>query len=637
VKFTRAIGFLCAALATISASVASASVPLVEGDLVAIDYSLLRRVTEQPVSSADAISGTAVSFVSNEDYQVTYNPGLFGLGADGDAIVFDGTRDALVRIDVDSGAWQVFSGPGVGSGPALRDSSSLVVDPVVEPSGSILLIQPGDGAPAIVRIDPETGDRAVFLQAPVAPTEPGEFPEFDPRALAVRPDGTIVLYSYHRNGTISQARLFDVDPVTAARTPIAFLDPEVGAWPAIAGYARLDLASTGEALFFLDGDLIGVSPLGAVRTISGNGVGSGPALAFPYAFAASGAGPIYVTQPGVNYGDDEVLAIDPLTGNRTLLPNPVPPPLDEPRRAISSLAVAPDGNLLGVPSASPSRLIGIDTATGLRSIAFSSAVGSGASTSLGSAPARIDGQRRFSSAVHTRIHLVDGERELIPIGSGPPWYPIRSFDFAEHGEIYAIDASGGNCGQILRIDGVTGDRTIVSENGIEPPYWVCPRSIVVGDYDEIERLDPATGVHEVISDETHGEGPLWYEVGPMQVGPDGSLIMLVNAEHVFYRIDPATGDRSIYFDASNGAGPAPPIGSFVVEPDGKLAYIEWSPFATGATFANRIVRVDPANGDPVEIAQGYFQALAQVPEPTAGLLALVAAATLAWKAERRGR
>jgi streptogramin lyase len=168
--------FLLAALAPAPAAAAT----LATGDLLSFDATALRRVTGV-LRSDDVLSGRAISFLAPGASPTYPVRGHVAVEPDGHVLFVDGRHDALVELDPATKAWRVVAGDGVGTGPALSPG-----DPVVEPGGTVLLIVPGAGAPAILRIDPTTGDRTVFLRAPIPPSEPGMFSEYDPQALAVR-------------------------------------------------------------------------------------------------------------------------------------------------------------------------------------------------------------------------------------------------------------------------------------------------------------------------------------------------------------------------------------------------------------------------------------------------------------------
>jgi hypothetical protein len=619
-------------LSLLAASVADAMPPLAEGDLVGFDSGALRRLEGLP-SSENVFSGFALSLRQSGGNPNYCSSGLFDVESDGDVIAWDGLRNVLVHIDLDTDAWHVLSGLGVGIGPTL-----MAADPVIEPSGSLLMLELKE-LPVIVRVDLMTGDRSVFLEAPVPPSQPGQFAEFNPRAIAVRPGGTIAMYSVVSSTGVTQARLFDVDPETAARTPLTYLD---------AAIATIDLAAneSGDALLLSSDRIRAVDAVGTVRTLSGNGVGTGPALAATRAFATNGTDSIYATQ-AVASAEDDLLAIDPTTGDRELVPNPKPP--QQPRDfAIDDLAIAPDGSLLGI-GCGP-ELIRIDPETGMHEIAFDPLIGVG--PPFGYGPIAIDRRGRPVVGAYQEIMRVEptsGERLVLSssaIGTGPALATVTAIDVGPTGDLFAIP---GACSmQILRIDPTTGNRTVVSQNGIEPPYWFCPKALAaaddgflyVSDLGALHRLDPSTGARAILSDATHGAGPLWSSLALLQKGPVGTLLGVGGA--VFYQVDLATGDRSVFFDANpllvdfGGSGLAV-ITGFAVDGNGRLAIVVESTIAAPGALPNHLFRVDPTSGDIIEDSLGFFGPIAAVPEPAPALLAIVAVAALAARTTRRGR
>ncbi len=620
-------------LALLAASAADAMPPLVEGDLIGLDQGALRRLDGGPANSENVFSGEAIrlkAFNANPNFCST---GRFDVDANGDAIAYDGLRNTLVHIELETSAWHVIAGLDVGTGAALR-----VLNPIVEPSGSILWL---DGS-VIRRIDPTTGDRSVFLAAPAPPTEPGVFAEFYPRAIGVRPDGTIAMYSVVTSTGVTQAQLIDVDPVTAARTPRAFLNPTI----IVAAVAATE---NGDALLLSADRVQAVNALGEVRTLSGNGVGAGPALQSTQALATDGTNAIYVTQRAGSPSDNVLIAIDPATGNRELVANPAP---EFPQDAdYGDIAVAPDGSVL-VLSCGPN-LLRIDPETGVREIAFDPLVGSGSAIAQGFGFLGIDRRRvqpmtGGQSAYVLRVEPTTGERDIVSsrtVGTGPN-LNLQSPDVGLDGDVFAFPSS---CGQtIFRIDSQTGDRTIVSQNGFAPPYWFCANSLAAGDdgflyvvdLGVVHRVNPVTGGRSILSDSTHGSGPLWPSngFGRLERGPAGTLLGVGGQE--FFQIDVATGDRSLFFDLDTAVVDSTLAGwvvlSFALEADDGLAIVFDSVSSTSTgLFSTRLLRVDRTTGAVIEDSLGFYGPIAVVPEPAAALLALVATAALAANAARR--
>lgn len=632
--------FGCVVLfALLAANAVHAMPPLAEGELIGWDMAALRRLDGSLPSSENVFSDAAFSFKGASNY---CDYGRLDVAPDGDVIAFDGLRNTLVRIDLETGAWHVISGLGVGTGPSVVSGRLYV-----EPRGSILQLYGG----TIQRTDAMTGDRSVFLQAPAPPSQPGQFAEFFPQAIAIRPNGTIVMYSVVFSTGITQARLFDVDPETAARTPITYLDPTT----TVVGIAA---THNGDVLLLGRDQIYAVNALGAVRTLSGHGVGTGPALDQTQSIATDGANTIYVMQISADEKTSDLIAIDRVTGDRELVVNPNPPkhPQDS---TFGSITVAPDGSVLGVGCGAD--LIRIDPVTGVRAIAFAPLIGTGSPISTG--PAITTGStfltidqlgRPLVGGYYEPILRIDprtGNRVVVSsssVGSGPAVSP-QSLDVGVDGGLFAVNRDCGK--QILRIDPITGNRTVVSENGIGPPYWFCPDSIAAGDdgflyvaeYGVLHRVDPATGARSIFADSTHGSGPLWPSNSwlPIQKGPPGTLLG-VDSEDLIYRLDLASGDRSIFFDARavlvDSALQDWGIFSFAIEPGGIIAMVLQSIYMTGNDpFPRRLLRVDSSNGDVIDSALGFYGPIAVVPEPASALLALAAIVTLAADASRRGR
>jgi outer membrane protein assembly factor BamB len=594
---------------------------LAPGDVVANEYSLVRIIDGQP-DSADLIAGPGIDLSSFSVYECN-TPGSFAFDANGDVIAFDQYYHSLVRIDLETSAWQILSGGSgfsVGLGPPLP---VRIQDLVVEPRGSLLFVTPSS-PPQVWRVDATTGDRSVFLTGSDPPVYTTQFPEFWPQRLAVRPSGQIVVYSSYQQGAIGKGKLFHVDPETAVRTPLS-LDP------AIPASHQIDLAPNEDVLLSGMDPMLAVSDTGVLRVVSGDGVGAGPSLDSVWAGSAAvtADGAIYATRP-VSDANDDVIAIDPSSGDRTLLPGQVG---EQVYSGINDLDAAPDGSLLGLGCRN--FLQRIDPATGERSVAFDPAVGTSPYSLLMTA----DRRGRLLFGYNGRVERFDpatGVQSVLSsstVGSGLALTNVTSIDVGPAGEIVVVP---GACRtKILRIDANTGDRSVVSENVGAAPYWTCPLDVVwgadgflyVNDLDALVRVDPATGVRSAFSDATHGTGPLWSDITDLDAGPNEDLWVADGESHAVFRIDLATGDRTIAADHGMeymGYGPT----AVRAVPDGSLRVVDSITQSTLDT--NHLLEVDPATGDVSVVATGRYFSIEVVPEPAdvagcvAGALALFA-------------
>jgi hypothetical protein len=156
-----------------------------------------------------------------------------------------------------------------------------------------------------------------------------------------------------------------------------------------------------------------------------------------------------------------------------------------------------------------------------------------------------------------RVDAETGDRSLLSggglrgrnHGSGPFVDSSRFIVVRSSGEILAV----ANEGQIVRVDPVSGDRTLVWDGGapLSFPGGIDQEgtgSLVITSYGAVVRFDPPTGVPAVVSGATHGAGPFLQQPGVIAVQPDGTLIVvdhsvITGAESVL-RVEPVGGDRS---------------------------------------------------------------------------------------------
>jgi len=106
----------------------------------------------------------------------------------------------------------------------------------------------------------------------------------------------------------------------------------------------------------------------------------------------------------------------------------------------------------------------------------------------------------------------------------------------------------------------------------------------------VVRVDPVTGDRTIVSDAGTGAGPALNYPPGIAVEASGDLVVIESSLNAVLRVDPVTGDRTIVSDAGTGAGPAflSPVGIAVVA-TGDLV-------VTDPTL-NVVLRVDPITGD----------------------------------------
>jgi hypothetical protein len=131
-------------------------------------------------------------------------PKEFALESDGNLVVMDRKRPALLRVDRDSGDRQIISDNQVGTGPKFV----LLIGVAVEDDGNIIAVDAQ--LDAVLRVDPLTGDRTVVSDA-----DHGEGPDFvGLSGVHVNSDGDILIPDQLTGA------LFLVDPISGDRTVV---------------------------------------------------------------------------------------------------------------------------------------------------------------------------------------------------------------------------------------------------------------------------------------------------------------------------------------------------------------------------------------------------------------------------------
>jgi streptogramin lyase len=186
------------------------------------------------------------------------------------------------------------------------------------------------------------------------------------------------------------------------------------------------------------------------------------------------------------------------------------------------------------------------------------------------------------------------------VGLGPGMLAPRDVVVEASGDFLVVD--GGFAAAVVRIDAVTGDRTIVSnaDTGTGPAFTNSIRTIAIeasGDVvvidslsDAIIRVDTTTGDRTIVSDAGTGAGPEFPFMQDIAVEASGDLVVTDLSLDAVIRVDPVTGDRTIIsklFSVGTGPGFATPAG-IAVEASGDLVVVDG---------LRRVVRVDPVTGD----------------------------------------
>ncbi len=186
-------------------------------------------------------------------------------------------------------------------------------------------------------------------------------------------------------------------------------------------------------------------------------------------------------------------------------------------------------------------------------------------------------ERGPTHEVLMRVDPVSGDRTIISdhtTGSGPNL--IFSFDLAVEAasSIVALDLHRK---AVMRIDPVSGDRTIVSDETTgSGPVFLSPAalaidadgSLVVADdhrllyRSALVRIDPVSGDRTIVSNDTTGIGPVLVSLTALAIEANGSLVVANEysggiADGVLsglIRIDPVSGDRTVFSSSSFSIG-----------------------------------------------------------------------------------
>jgi streptogramin lyase len=269
---------------------------------------------------------------------------------------------------------------------------------------------------------------------------------------------------------------------------------------------------------------------------------------------------------------DRVVRVDPVTADRTLVSN-TNDPNSTPTDAVTGsgpefisprgVAVEADGNLL-VLDIDLTAVIRVDPVTGDRTVVSDASTGSGPAfeTLLGGIAVEADGNVVVTGAqTVVRVDPVTGDRTVVSdasTGSGPAFgTPLgnvsleRSIAVEADGNLLVVDS---DLAAVIRVDPVTGDRTVVSDasTGSGPAFGArlggiaveADGNVVVTGARSVVRVDPVTGDRTVVSDASTGDGIGFIEAFGIAVEADGSLVVTDNLLWAVIRVDPVTGDRS---------------------------------------------------------------------------------------------
>lgn len=174
------------------------------------------------------------------------------------------------------------------------------------------------------------------------------------------------------------------------------------------------------------------------------------------------------------------------------------------------------------------------------------------------------------------VNPVSGDRTIISshsVGNGPDLgLPVGIFLDTNGSLLVSGDSSPG---RIIRVDPLTGNRTVVSSASGSPVVGTGPgifepqfldvddqNRILLATRDGLLRIDPVSGDRTLLSGLGVGNGPAFGEnlAGIDQEADRTILVSTVSSGNpgagAVFRVDPLTGDRTILSDAMHGSGPA---------------------------------------------------------------------------------
>jgi sugar lactone lactonase YvrE len=471
----------------------------------------------------------------------------------------------VFALDPDVGFAFLVAGPTRGSGQDFVPGGQSTYDT----AGSRLLVA-SEGSPSgdpygILAVDHATGNRTVLSSASV-----GSGPPVSAGPICVDPVAQVV---YHARRHFND--LLAIDLATGNRSVLS--SASVGAGPALvspfgiewdAAAGRL-LVLAGSATPF-DGSVLAVDPTTGNRSlVSGEGTGGGPEL--PSApFANRGGG----------------TSIDPATG---------------------SLLVASD--LEDV-------VLSVDTATGQRTASLDHYAGSGPPLSRTIDLVLDPGTGRAWVAEYARkavlaVDLATGARAEVSgpgRGGGPSIAAMEGLALEPSSESLVV---ADVLADVLRVDLATGDRTVLSDPSIAPDVsFGSPAGIAVdgargvaylASSTAVSVIDLATGAGYLLSEEAVGGGFELESVGGVAYDPGEDRILVSDQrdDDALVEVHPVTGFRTVISSAGLGLGLLPVEtehvslgGDHVLVADSGLQAVFRVHLATG----DRVVVTSPLDG-----------------------------------------
>ena len=250
------------------------------------------------------------------------------------------------------------------------------------PNGNIVVTDSGafTALPKLVEVNRNTGARTLVsglssLSSPVRGSGPALVWPF---SVAVEAGGDILVVD--QNPTTYAPRILRIDPATGDRTVLS--GNGVGSGPALTNTAPAEVANLGGVIYLANGgQLMSVNPTNGNRTlISGAGSGAGPSIVWPLSIAnGSTTNTLMVLDekqpsavPGRPLG--ALISVDLATGDRTVLSSNGAPNGGQQFDGPYDMAYDACQNVYYVlepgysPALPPGRVLKVDGVTGVRSL-----------------------------------------------------------------------------------------------------------------------------------------------------------------------------------------------------------------------------------------------------------------------------
>ena len=301
-------------------------------------------------------------------------------------------------------------------------------------------------------------------------------------------------------------------------------------------------ADIGASSTNIDWGLLDIDPTTGNRTIiSDNTHGTGSALSGVTGITMASDGSLLVTsEPPSGTSPANLYRIDPVTGNRTLLSS-ISGNSGPASTYVGAIQVGNQILMSGGP------IVSVDPATGNRTLVSGTGLGSGpAFNAYGFSVLGTDLYVADFSGSILKIDTLTGNRIVLSsatVGNGPSLSNPVDAEFDHAGNL--LVPTEPFTGTILSVNPITGDRTVVTsptvgtgpnlgpfgaQLGVAQDGTLFINSVAISAPSPVLRVDPVTGNRTIVSDATHGTGPAFIPSYGLLVVPNvpepSSIVLL---------------------------------------------------------------------------------------------------------------